>query len=373
MTGPVPYAEGKAVIKYRAGAFLNPVAAAMRDIDTALISTFATRDTAVLDATAGTGIRGIRYYLETEAKRITMLDINASAARAARLNAAHNGIKASILNRSIQEFTGSHKSGKFDVVDFDPFGSVSSGIYDLMKVSKDGTMMLFTATDTAVLSGAHHKACIKIYDSRPMHNELCHEVGLRILIGYVLRNAAQFNFGVEVVLSLSYAHYMRAAVRLRHGAETTMASIGQMGYAYYCRKCGFRSVVRSMFPVYHSKCPGCGSEGALDIAGKLWAGSLHEKEAVSATLGRLLDRGSSKGAIKLLSTISEELDVPLYYSVPHLTKDAGLPAMSPNVLIARLRKAGSSATHTHFDPSSIKTDADIRTINAQIRAARARG
>ena len=31
-----------------------------------------------------------------------------------------------------------------------------------------------------------------------MHNELCHETGMRIMIGYIARTAAQFNLGIDV-------------------------------------------------------------------------------------------------------------------------------------------------------------------------------
>ena len=57
------YKEGKAKVYNTENAFLNPVAMASRDISVAFVKTFEVKDKA-LDATAATGIRGIRYALE---------------------------------------------------------------------------------------------------------------------------------------------------------------------------------------------------------------------------------------------------------------------------------------------------------------------
>jgi tRNA (guanine26-N2/guanine27-N2)-dimethyltransferase len=83
-----------------------------------------------------------------------------------------------------------------------------------MKIAGNGTELMVTATDTAVLCGADREACMRLYDSRPIHNELCHESGMRTMVGYIARTAAQFNFGIKVALSFSYMHYIRAFVRL---------------------------------------------------------------------------------------------------------------------------------------------------------------
>ncbi len=211
------YREGNAAIKYACRSFLNPDALLSRDISVAFVASVADRHTRILDSTAATGIRGIRYYLETPSKDITLLDMNDGAFADLKKNISFNKVKAKAIGKSIQEFANTSKE-KFDIIDLDPFGGATPYIYDLMKISKDGTHLLITVTDTAVLCGADYAACMRLYDARPMHNELCQEVGLRLLIGYVARVAAQFNFGIDVLASFSYLHYMRIFVRLRHGA-----------------------------------------------------------------------------------------------------------------------------------------------------------
>ena len=72
------YTEGGARI--RSGtAFLNPVAKASRDLSVAYVFHLAEKKAAVLDATAATGIRGIRYALESKTKNPTLLEINPAA------------------------------------------------------------------------------------------------------------------------------------------------------------------------------------------------------------------------------------------------------------------------------------------------------
>ncbi len=210
------YKEGSAAIKYTKDSFLNPEARISRDISAAFVSALAEKGSSIVDSTAATGIRGIRYYNESGSKKVVFLDMNRKAFASLKKNVVSNKVKGTVLNKSIQEFANTTKD-KFDFIDLDPFGGVTPYIYDLMKMSRGGTYLMVTATDTAVLCGADYRACVRLYDARPMHNELCQEVALRLLIGYITRIAAQFNFGVEVVLSFSYLHYMRVFLRLRHG------------------------------------------------------------------------------------------------------------------------------------------------------------
>jgi tRNA (guanine26-N2/guanine27-N2)-dimethyltransferase len=360
------YQERKAKIKYHETAFLNPHAMFLRDLSVAFVSGFAKRDTRILDPTAATGIRGIRLYLETRAKDVTILDINKSAAAMARKNVRFNKVKAKVLNKSIQEFANTTKE-RFDVIDLDPFGSAAPYIYDLMKVSKDGTYLLATATDTAVLCGAHEKACVKAYDAKPLHNELCHEVGIRILLGYIARVAAQFNMGIEVVMSLSYLHYMKVFVRLEHGAEKSTESVRNLGYAYYCSNCGSRGIEKGMFPK-RQKCDNCGH--ILMTAGKLWAANIQDKKSIRLMLDYFIKNKMSKDEIRILEMMYDEIDSPLYYSIPKTTRKMHIPSVSPLLVIEKLRKNGFSASRTHFDNSSVKTDALIGDVKAVLDNAK---
>lgn len=351
------YTEGKARIKYTANAFLNPEAKLSRDFSVAFINAVAGRGANALDATAATGIRGIRYCLETKVKEMTLLEINKKAFGSLRKNLAYNKIKALAYNKSIQEFANTADE-RFDIIDLDPFGGVTPYIYDLMKISKGGTYLLATATDTAVLCGAEYKACVRLYDSVPMHNELCHEAGIRILIGYIARVAAQFNFGIDVLLSLSYMHYMRVFLRLDTGTVKANNSINNIGYAYFCPKCHYRCCAPGRLP--EITCKVCNSR--LNVSGKLWAGSLHDKTIAGSMKRYMAENGAENKELKLIEAMEGELDIPLYYSVPKMTKKLGIGSVSPDRVIEELKEGGFAVSKTHMEDSCIKTDAGIEEL-----------
>jgi tRNA (guanine26-N2/guanine27-N2)-dimethyltransferase len=368
LSGNNMYKEGKAAIKYTKEAFLNPEAVMSRDLSVAFVATTSDKNSAILDATAATGIRGIRYYRETPSKNITLLEINSNAYGSLVKNIKFNKIKAKVIAKSIQEFANTTRD-KFDFIDLDPFGGATPYIYDLMKVSKDGTCLLITVTDTAVLCGADYKACMRLYDARPMHNDLCHEVGMRILIGYVTRIAAQFNFGIEMIGSFDYLHYMRIILKLRHGSQRAIDSIKKLGYVHYCNRCLYRTVESKDIPNIKT-CKLC--KNLLETSGKVWLGNLYDKDSIELMLNEMKkekQKNYHNGSIEFVESISKELDMPLYYSIPKLTKKMRIGAVSMSKVIALLQKKGFEASRTHMSINSIKTTADLKTIKSSVSTA----
>lgn len=343
---------------------MNPDALISRDISAAFVCVVANKKTKILDSTAATGIRGIRYYLEGPSKDVTFLDMNKSAFLSLKKNLSLNKVKAGTHNISIQEFTNA-KTDKFDIIDLDPFGGATPYIYDLMKISRGGTYLLISVTDAAVLCGADYKACMRLYDARPMHNELCQEVGLRLLIGYVARVAAQFNFGIEILASFSYLHYMRIFVKLRHGSQEAIGSIKKLGYVYYCNKCLNRGFETTAFPTTNN-CRLC--KGSLDISGKVWLGGIKDNNMMISLKAQMTKRPQLYGekSIEFLDQISKELDIPFYYSLSKITKKMKVGSVSPARLVEVLNKMGYSTSATHMCKDAIKTDADIKTIKSCI-------
>ncbi len=354
------YNEGKARIKHSDKAFLNPIAKFMRDVSIAFVAGVAGKSTKILDATTATGIRGIRYYLETESKDITLLDINEKAYEQAKKNASFNKVKAKVLNKSIQEFANTTNTG-FEMIDLDPFGGISPYVYDLMKLCRDGTYFMLTATDGAVLCGAHTKACLKLYDAQPMHNELCQETGIRIMIGYVARVAAQFDYGIDVIMALSQAHYMRVFLKLKSGADAASDSVSKLGYAYYCGHCGTRYTNTGAIAKPPIACCEKSSSSTL-VSGKMWLGRLYDKDTVAKVRSAIEKADADKQGMRLLDTIIGEYDVPLHYSIPKTTKQMGVTAISPIDVMNALKKKGFEATRTQFGDSSLKTNASMEQI-----------
>ncbi len=355
------YKEGKAAINYSDGAFLNPKMSLLRDISVLFLKSLNAKGASLLDSTAATGIRGIRYGLEAGIERITFIDINKDACMKIRSNIKRNRIKAKVIDQSIQEFAAS-ETGPFDIIDLDPFGSPVPHVHDLLKISNSETMMMVTATDTAVLCGAHYSACIKIYAARPMHNELCKESGIRILLGFIAREAAQFNFGIDVRLSISDLHYMRVFVTLKRGAAPAVDSIKRLGFLASCRSCHGFETHGGMVPEVVKRCPNCGA--ARELAGPMWLGGLHDRELLTKMLH---EKGPYDDAKRYIESIRNEPKDMFFYSIPALTRSMGIGSVSPKIVVERLRKKGFEASLTQFEKEAVKTSAPLPDVAGAVR------
>jgi tRNA (guanine26-N2/guanine27-N2)-dimethyltransferase len=363
------YEEGLAKID-ETGAFLNPYSRFSRDISVAVLSMACTDAARVLDATAATGIRGIRYFKELGFRDITFLDINKECSESIKRNTESNmvsgdGIK--VYNLSIQEFANTSKD-RFDVIDLDPFGGPVPDIADLMRLVRDGGLFMVSATDTAVLCGAQPNACIRNYGSLPLHDELCHESSIRILIGYVARVAAQYNFGIEPIYSVVHMHFVRVILRLRKGASNADRSLKEMGFAYHCKRCGWISYSKGLFPTLDN-CDICGK--SVNKGGIMWMGRMYDKE-VKEYVYDYFKRMEYEG-LNAVAMIRSELDeFPFYYNIPTLTRIMHMAAVSPYDVICRLNDSGFKASMTHMERESIRSDAGINDVKRCIETAMGR-
>ncbi len=349
--------EGKAHIRTNEKVFFNPKMSTLRDMSVAFLLAYGCAGKTLLDATAATGVRAIRYYKECGIGSATAIDINKNAYKLCRKNILLNNVDVDCKNVSIQEFAN-NSDEKFDIIDLDPFGSPAPDIYDLMKISKDGTVLMATATDTAVLCGAHSAACLKQYNSKPLHNELCKEVGIRILMCYISRIAAQFNFGSVPLMCISDMHYMRVFIKLESGAKNAYGAVRLGGIGTFCHSCGRFDFKRGVSPLIGNVCADCSSE--VEGFGPLWLGNLYDK-------GLSLKVAKAQGS-RLAECISKEFDTPLFYSVPKMTKRLGLSSISHYKVIEALSDLGYTATATQFDDNGIKTNATAKEVSKCIKA-----
>ncbi|MDE1869705.1 MAG: methyltransferase [Candidatus Micrarchaeota archaeon] len=356
--------EGRAKIKTGENTFYNPKMRGLRDISVLFLKASKMTGYSLLDSTCATGVRGIRYILEADAGKCVFLDINKRAYLSARINLRQNKISARILNESIQEFCNTQDES-FDAIDLDPFGSAAPYIYDIMKVAKDKTLLMVTATDTAVLCGAEQSACMKTYASQPIHNELCHEGAVRILTNYIARIAAQFNFGISVKLAIANLHYVRVFIVLEHGAKKALDSVRQSGFGEFCSSCRNFALSKGIAPKLGAKCKNCKSP--MYIFGPLWLGGMMDKELIREMKIRM-PKEMEEGAAKIVGKLDEELDLPFFYSVSKITRQLGIGSVSKESVIKKLSEK-HQVSKTHFDLDGIKTDAGIKQVTSAIKWA----
>ncbi len=360
----------------RAPVFYNPVMEFSRDIAVLSIQAYqkeARREMVICEPLTGSGVRGLRYAAEIEGVReVVINDISARAFRLAQHNVRRNGLSGcvTVLNQDANLLLNSHSKprGRFDAIDVDPFGSPVRYLDSALRAIRNGGLLALTATDMAALCGVHPKACARRYGGRPLRTEYCHEIAIRLLLGCLAATASKQDLGVNVRLSYSADHYIRAFATLEYGAKKANRNMDEMGYIQHCFKCLHRELHRSPFVSdMPTECDECGS--SISSAGPLWLGLLTDVDFSR----RVVEEASLKAfrdgqrIRQLLTTISGEANAtPTYYVLDRICAKLGMPVPSIQDVTRALRQSGFQATPTHFNSRGLKSDASIRDMKSVI-------
>ncbi|GAB6134982.1 tRNA (guanine(10)-N(2))-dimethyltransferase [Thermococcus prieurii] len=361
--GSARFLVPKAERIYDAPVFYNPVMALNRDIS--VLVARALEPKRVLDALSATGIRGIRYALESPAEEVWLNDISDEAYSLMKRNVALNfegelyeegdrsylwGEKLIVINKGDANRLMAENFRYFDLVDLDPFGSPMEFLDTALRSVKRRGVLAVTATDTGVLCGAYARACVKNYLARPIRGELCHEAGLRILIGTVVRYSAKYDLGVEVLLAYYRDHYFRAFLRFKSGAKKAEKSLAQLGYLWQDENGRF-TYEKAFLPEKPK------------AFGPMWLGPLKDSEFMERISKELETfEPAHKKTRPFIELLAGELDVPFHYDTHSLARRNGLEVRKVSEIIERLEKLGYRASRTHFSPTAVKTDAPFEVV-----------
>ncbi len=332
-----------------------------RDATVLLVSVLMPSD--YLDAMGASGVRGLRVANEC---RIPVT-INDRDPKGIEL-IAHNACNANLPVEIVQRDAGSLLSERsFDVVDLDPFGTPAMIVDAAVKGTR--RFLFVTATDTAPLCGAHLKAGRRRYFAQPMNTEYHGEVGLRILLGFVVRETVKYDRGVTPIFCYAREHFVRLHLRLLRGARAADETLKRIGYILQCPKCFYRTEHQAMFPEGKT-CPYC--DIPLTPIGPLWLGSLRD----AGTLVQMREQlgsmvlGTKKDLAKLIDLCIEELPTSSHYDYHRIAKTAGCSPPHIDTVIARIIASGYPATRTHFSGYGIKTEAPLPVIIEAVSAPR---
>lgn len=363
--------EGSASIEICDGVFFNPEMEFCRDVSSLAVGAIGEKID-VCDAFCASGVRGIRYEKENDnVSSVTFVDLSQKAMKCARKNAKRNKMKkANFVRDDINRFL--YANPAFDFIELDPFGSPAPYIYDAVRcfsrLKKTGYLSL-TATDMAVLCGAHPSACLKNYGAKPLDNEFCHENAMRILLGKLALVSAEFGYGISPLFCISRQHFLKLVVKLERSAEKAVQCVRTLGYASWCSKCCYRE--QGKFPK-HEKCE-CGN--AFENAGPMWLGEIGNAEFVDrmALLNSSRDYRNKHELLALLELLKSDILLPaFYYNLHGIAKRMKASAPRQLAVLAALRAKGFKAELTHFAFNSIKTDAPLIEIRSAITKAGAK-
>lgn len=345
--------------------FYNPLMELSRDISVASIQTIAEDEgeLRICDPLAGVGARGLRYAKEVrKVSEVVVNDRSSEAVKLIRLNIERNGLSSVKEQNKDANVLLHENKGRFQVIDLDPFGSPSPFMDAACSALPRQGALLATATDTAPLCGAYPEACLRKYGARSLRTPYCHELGLRILIGFCQRVGAQHDLALSPLLSHSTRHYFRAHFLARKGARKANEIMKKQGYVSHCFDCGCR-VVNVGLPVELPKKCDCGR--GFDHGGPMWIGDLIDKNFVWRVIEELSNEKFRLGgdARKLLNLcIGEVNGSPAFYDLHEISSQVNTSPPKLRIVLNELRKRGHFAARTHFSGTGLRTDAPIEVL-----------
>jgi tRNA (guanine26-N2/guanine27-N2)-dimethyltransferase len=320
------------------------------------------RPSGYLDAMGASGARGLRIAGECGID-VTINDRDPEALALIRRNVARSGLSIGILGRDTNALLSEQA---FDAVDLDPFGTpapfIDAGIRGTRR------FLFVTATDTAPLCGAHLKAGIRRYGAVPMNTDYHSEVGLRILLGFVVRETVKYDRGVEPLFCFAREHFVRLHLRLVRGAAAADRTLSRTGYLLQCKKCQYRSENAGPVLQERGSCPCCGND--LQPIGPLWLGAIQDNDTLDRMLAATggLDLGTTRELTSVITLCRGELPTSSFYDYHRIAKSLRVSPPDIMTVLERIRAEGYAASRTHFSGYGIKTGAPVPVILQAISA-----
>lgn len=325
--------------------FYNPKMEFSRDISVTILSNLLQKEATILDGMAATGARGIRICNETNlGVRLFLNDGNPRAVELISENLRINGISNAVVTQ--QDLKTLLLDGSYDCVDIDPFGSPAPFFPMAVGAVRNGGILCVTATDTGTISGIFSAACLRKYGSVGKRTPFCHELGVRNLIGFIAREAAKQDAGIQPLASYYADHYVRSFARIDRGGSRADESMRKVGYCSYDAETLERKYIE---------------KPEADCIGPIWIGatcnsSLIGKMRLPPHL-RFADRIAA-----LFKNLENESRINRpHFSVDEFARKFRIDPPKMDRLIDRLLKIGD-ASRTHYDPKTFMTDAEVRQI-----------
>lgn len=298
----------------------------------------------VLDGLASSGIRGVRIAHEVSGNfEIIINDWSTNA---------YDLIKKNIKNCNLEDATASNNNlnvllskQRFDYIDIDPFGSPIDFIDSAVRSIKNNGIIGLTATDTASLCGVYPKVCQRRYGAKPFHSAIMKEVGLRILLGVLCREAGKYDKGIEPIMSYSTDHYFRCYVKIIKGVEKSNESVENL------------KIVNPNDFIFLNK--------KDELIGPLWVGKLQDKAVLEKLREIIFEKqlGTKNQLWKLIDILEEENNAPLFfYTTENLASILKTSPPKFNKIFEELRKKGYDVFRTHFSPTGFKTNTPFDEI-----------
>ncbi|KAL2833665.1 S-adenosyl-L-methionine-dependent methyltransferase [Aspergillus cavernicola] len=363
----------------------------------------------ILDALSASGLRALRYASEIPfVTRVVANDLSSSAIQSMKVNIEYNGLEkliqpnngdARIYMYNHLKPANSHKndtSGKFNVIDLDPYGTASPFLDAAVQGIKDEGLICITCTDASVwASNGYPEKAFSLYGGVPLKGVHSHEAGLRLILNGLATSAGKYGLAIEPLLSLSIDFYARLFVRVHRSPAEAKFTSGNTMMVYNCDSgCGawttqpltqtkqkldkkgnpFYFYGFAQGPSASPMCEHCGWK--THLAGPMWGGPLHNPHFVQKILDLLpevdKDVYQTKNRIEGMLTTALEEDLSLEVSpgdgdsqspiVPESGEDAAIQVGEPSPIIPRTDSVLCEPYPFYFSLSSISKVLHTTTV-----------
>lgn len=293
----------------------------------------------ICDGLSATGARGLRIKNEVTGDfELTLNDWNKKAYSLIKKNIKKtSNSEIQVFNKDLNVLLSEKK---FDYIDVDPFGTPVFLIDSVIRSIRNHGLIAVTATDTTALCGVYPKVCMRRYGGKPCHSACMKETAIRILIGFIVREAAKYDKAAVPILSYSSDHYFRVYVKIVKGAKKANECINKIGLV-------------DSEKIYFSK-------KQKEFFGPMWLGRLHDKKNIGKIRDILPNKNlNTKNKIyKMLDLMEQEVVLPnFFYNVDEISSFLKTPSPKLKRIFSLLRKKGYYVSRTHFDVTGFKTDA----------------
>ena len=357
-------------------AFYNPDSKYVRDLGILAATVYRQEHGSlrVLDAMAGSGVRSLRYWQESQADYLWVNEGNPQLNSILRQNltAMSRRLRYAIAPECYRIthqdahrvfFHCYQEQDYYDLVDVDCFGSAVPYLNSMLWATKIGGLMYLTSTDGRTLTGHPPEKTVQVYNAIARSHPAIQEQALRLLIGATQQQAAGRGLGIEPIFSLFTGQTYRVMLRLTSKPQLTASNYG---FLAYCHNCGnYQTFSWRKLNKIGCTC----SNAAVTVSGAIWLGNLHAIEQLNnfITLAR---QWEWQEIVKLLNIMREEIDFPPYfYTLREIGSRGKLDLPKRSHLIVALQHKGYHAAATHIDSQGIKTNAsmeDCIAISKQI-------
>jgi tRNA (guanine26-N2/guanine27-N2)-dimethyltransferase len=328
-------------------AFYNPVMELNRDLSILICQYLINekeKTVEICDGLSASGARGIRFCNElTGDFEVFLNDWSKNSYNLIKKNIKNTN--ASNVKIFMKDLNVLLSEKRFDYIDVDPFGSPAGFIDSALRSIRNNGIIACTATDTTALCGVYPKVCIRRYGAKPCHSSCMKETAVRILLGFIAREAAKYDKSVVPILSYSSDHYFRVYVKIIKGAKKANKSVEKL------------DVVSSEICFFSKKNKEC--------FGPMWLGNLHDKKTLMA-LREILSKknlNTKNRVYQMLDLMEAEAVLPaFFYNVDEISSVLKTTAPKIRIILDDLKKKGFEAYRTHFDVNGFKTDASKNDI-----------